>query len=151
MKIYKSILVLLFPLALVFGQLCLDNASEPPKNSYEWQPSQYMQGNTARSYNEPVVVKEMLRMTTAYNAILSQTDSTPCISASGLNVCETGRNIVATNEFPFGTLIEIDGVIYEVQDRMNSRYLYEVDILMEDYNDAKTWGRQEKIIKVLVN
>ncbi len=83
------------------------------------------------------------RVITAYNSLEQQTDDTPCISASGLNVCETEKEICATNEFPFGTRLLIDGkIICEVQDRTNSRYSYRIDLLMDEYNDAITWGRR---------
>jgi len=90
------------------------------------------------------------RVITAYNPVPEQTDSDPCISASGMNVCETNKNIVATNEFAFGTQLMIDGKIWEVQDRTHSRYKYRIDLLMYDYQDAINWGK--KTLKIgLVN
>ncbi|KKK64823.1 hypothetical protein LCGC14_2980330 [marine sediment metagenome] len=47
--------------------------------------------------------KILVRVASAYNAVESQTDSEPCITASGLNVCGTKRKILASNEFPFGS------------------------------------------------
>ena len=89
------------------------------------------------------------RVVTAYNPVPNQTDNTPCISASGINVCETSKNIVATNEFAFGTMLKIDGKIWEVQDRMNIRYSYRIDLLMEDYREAKDWGKRTLKIELV--
>ena len=87
----------------------------------------------------------------AYNATIEQTDSEPCISASGLNVCETKKNIIATNEFAFGTLLMIDGEIWEVQDRMNKRYQNgEIDLLMDDYQEAKDFGKRTLMIELAI-
>ena len=82
------------------------------------------------------------RVVTAYNPVPEQTDDTPCISASGLNVCETSRNIIASNEFAFGTLLMIDGEIWEVQDRTHSKYDYRIDLLMYDYQEAIDFGKR---------
>ena len=91
------------------------------------------------------------RTLTAYNSVPEQTDSTPCISASGMNVCETSRNIVATNELPFGTELFIEGEIWEVQDRMNKKYKNgEIDLLMDSYEDAKNWGIQTKLVELIL-
>ena len=89
------------------------------------------------------------RVITAYNPVPKQTDSTPCISASGLNVCETKKRIVATNEFPFGTKLLIDGKIWEVQDRTNKRYSHRIDLLMYDYEEAKQWGKKTLKIELI--
>jgi len=72
----------------------------------------------------------------------NQTDDSPCISASNQNICISQVKTVATNRLPFGTRIEIDGIEYEVQDRMNRRYPNRYDLAM--LKGAKEWG-----IKVL--
>lgn len=66
-----------------------------------------------------------------YNAEESQTDGNPYITASGKIVKD---GIVANNCLPFGTKIEVDGLgVFEVQDRMNSRYDCETfDVFRED-------------------
>lgn len=85
----------------------------------------------------------------AYNADPNQTDDSPCVTASGYNLCERGGRVVANNCFAFGTKIEIAGHVYEVQDRMNARYDCDhMDIYMEKHEDAKKWGR--KRIEVIV-
>lgn len=84
------------------------------------------------SREEPVEIeKEVVgwRVITAYNAVPEQTDSEPCISVSGIDVCKTYKKICASNEFPFGTLLMIGDEIWEVQDQTNSRYNYRIDLL----------------------
>jgi 3D (Asp-Asp-Asp) domain-containing protein len=75
---------------------------------------------------------------TAYNAIAAQTDDNPHITASGMYVAE---GIIANNCLPFGTRIEVNNKIYEVQDRMNRRYGCDnFDIFMWDYEEAIEFG-----------
>ena len=79
----------------------------------------------------------------AYNAEEAQTDSDPCTTASGLNICEAQGNYVANNCLEFGTKVVINDTVYEVQDRMNSRYGCDVyDIFFRYYEDAKNHGKQ---------
>jgi len=111
-----------------------------------------VQGNSLKasvSPNNDYSGTRIVRVITAYNPVKSQTDSTPCISASGLNVCETNKKIFASNEFRFGQKIVIDGVIWECQDRTNSRYNYRIDLLMYDYDEAKNWGVRTREIILL--
>lgn len=67
-------------------------------------------------------------MVTGYNTLEAQTDSTPCISASGNNIC--GRKDVAAcpRHIELGTKIEIDGNIYECLDRLSKKYDDRFDI-----------------------
>lgn len=72
-----------------------------------------------------------VREVSAYTSEVGQTDATPCISASGMNICHLyaeGTNVCATNAFPLGTLLEVEGLgTCVVEDRMNSRYRNRVD------------------------
>lgn len=99
-----------------------------------------------------------LRVTvTAYNSEAGQTDSTPCITASGMDVCERFKqsnieDVVATNfmNLPFGTKIrfpELSGdKIYRVEDRMNKRYQKKFDIWMNDRAVAVDFGVKYKTL-----
>lgn len=90
---------------------------------------------------------------TAYTSEVGQTDDSPCITASGLNVCERNEeNVVAANFLPLGTRLRIpelfgDRVFY-VEDRMNERYYYKVDVWMKELADAKTFGVKYATIEV---
>lgn len=65
---------------------------------------------------------------TGYNTVEAQTDSTPCISASGNNIC--GREDVAAcpRDIDLGTEIEIDGKKYICLDRLAKKYDARFDI-----------------------
>jgi 3D (Asp-Asp-Asp) domain-containing protein len=112
--------------------------------------------------NEALTIKKP-RLTvqarvTAYNSDPNQTDNTPCITASGLNVCERAKNgredIVATNikNLPFGTRIRIPELygdkLFIVADRMNPRYAKSVDIWMSDYDQAMDFGKQWATVEI---
>lgn len=94
-----------------------------------------------------VVAKKQINATVyGYNSEVGQTDNSPFITASNQIV----RNgIVANNCQPFGTKVEIDNKIFEVQDRMNSRYGCNIfDIWFENKQDALNWGKRNKIVTI---
>lgn len=96
-----------------------------------------------------------IREITAYNAgDPNQTDSTPCISASGDNICNLlaqGKKICAANFVPIGTILEIEGLgACEVLDRMASRYPQNVDWAMEAHQKQGAIGFGVKRLKVLI-
>ena len=116
------------------------------------------QDNTLKGTVNPVDFKPRTlgtRITTAYNAVEEQCDDTPCISASGLNICETVKTICATNELPFGTILHLKEVstgheiICEVQDRTNARYTFRIDVLMEDYDEAIHFGKKTMLVEII--
>jgi len=89
---------------------------------------------------------QVLGVITSYNPFPEQTDDNPDITASGHKVRE---GIVANNCLPFGTRVEIDGEVFVVLDRMNSRYGCEhFDILSFDYEWSVQFGRQYKEVVV---
>ena len=84
----------------------------------------------------------VLSVVSAYNSLEWQTDSTPCIGAGGY-ICDRD-NVVANNCLELGTLVEINGKVYEVYDRMNKKYscnYYDIYMGM-DLQGAKEFGRQ---------
>lgn len=97
-----------------------------------------------RNYKIPV---------TAYTSDIAQTDDTPCITASGLDVCERGiENIIAANFLQIGTRVRIPELygdrIFYVEDRMNERYYYKMDIWMKEIADAKQFGVKYVTVEV---
>lgn len=91
---------------------------------------------------------------TAYSSTPDQTDSTPCITANGFDVCKHGEeNIIAANFLPFGAKVRIPDhfgdKIFIVQDRMNSRYKNRVDLWMKDRLSAKKWGIKYAQVEIL--
>lgn len=84
---------------------------------------------------------------TAYSSDVAQTDSTPCITADGYNVCEHGEeDVIAANFLPFGAKVRIPEIygdkIFTVHDRMNQRYTYRIDLWKISRNDAITFGKR---------
>ena len=78
-----------------------------------------------------------------YSSDPAQTDDTPCITASGYNICGEHKNIVANNCLPFGTKVIIDGMVYDVEDRMAKRYGCDVyDLLFDSRDEAINWGKR---------
>ncbi|GEM_PF-3265331 len=94
---------------------------------------------------------------TAYSSTKDQTDSSPCITANGFNVCEHGNeDVVAANFLPFGTRVQFPDHFgdreFIVQDRMNARYSNRVDIWMKSRGAAKQFGvRRLKMVVVPEN
>jgi 3D (Asp-Asp-Asp) domain-containing protein len=85
---------------------------------------------------------------------VAQTDSSPCITANGFNVCEHGiEDTVATNYLPFGTRVRIPELfgerVFVVRDRMNARYYRKFDIWMKDKAEAIQFGVRVAEIEVL--
>lgn len=76
------------------------------------------------------------RTVVAYNSTANQTDSTPCLSADGSNICQLyidGENVCAANFVKLGTLLEVEGLgTCVVHDRMNTRFPNSVDWFMGD-------------------
>lgn len=84
-----------------------------------------------------------------YTASVDETDSTPCQTADMTWICPAEVNVVANNCLSFGTDVEINGVLYQVHDRMNSKYGCEYfDILVKTKQEAFKKGRQNLIIKI---
>lgn len=90
---------------------------------------------------------------TAYTSEVGQTDSTPCITASGMDVCKRNQeDIVAANFLPIGTRVRIPELygdrIFTVQDRMNKRYDKHMDVWLKDLKEAKKFGLKYSTIEV---
>jgi len=89
--------------------------------------------------------RRMVREVSAYNSISGQTDSSPCISADGSDICKRhkkGECIVATNLYPFNTRLRIETVgDCTVADRIHPRFGHRVDLFMDrDITGARNFG-----------
>jgi 3D (Asp-Asp-Asp) domain-containing protein len=115
-----------------------------------------MQGNTLIPISnpfEPVKVKRVEVLITAYSSTVWQTDDTPFITASGEWVRD---GIVANNMLPFGTRITIPELygdkMFVVEDRMNQRKgNYHVDIWFPEYKQAKDFGTKLTYVEIIEN
>ena len=106
----------------------------------------------------PEGIKESFIMEVSmYTSSVAETDSSPCISANGTNICEgikNGNNYCASNEFEFGTELSIDGTGHcIVVDRMNSRYKNNVDYYAgkggDAFKKAINFGRRDKVVVII--
>jgi 3D (Asp-Asp-Asp) domain-containing protein len=100
------------------------------------------------------VVRTSTHTMTAYNSDPAQTDSTPCITANGFDVCAHGEeDTIAANFLKFGTKVRIPELygdrIFVVRDRMNKRYSDRVDIWMKEKTDARKFGVKVAKIEVV--
>jgi 3D (Asp-Asp-Asp) domain-containing protein len=96
------------------------------------------------------VVKTFMVSASAYSSSVDETDSTPFITAAGTY---TRDGIVAANFLPMGTAIKIPSIygnkIFVVEDRMNSRYTYNVDVWFPSKDLAKQFGRKTVKIEIV--
>ncbi|MFA6406906.1 MAG: hypothetical protein WCW34_05330 [Patescibacteria group bacterium] len=106
--------------------------------------------------NTPVKFTKRVTVT-AYNSVPWQTDSTPCISADGSNICELkikGEESCAA-ALPFGTKINIPGFgVCTVRDRLAPRFSNRIDLYFggaEKIKAAKQWGKRALLVDVLDN
>ena len=104
---------------------------------------------------EGVSSAETIRTTvTGYSSDPAQTDETPCISASGYDICENPekKNVVAANFLKIGTKVTIPDLfgdkVFTVEDRMHSRFSDRVDILFPDRAAAKNFGKRTATIVI---
>lgn len=160
---YLPVLMLVFILQLSFPHLTLAKGAEslPQLPLQAGRLEFFIEENTVSPSLFPEINLRDPQYTlsvwiTAYNSHIAQTDSTPCITASGFNVCEHNQeNIIATNflYLPFGTKVRLPELfgdrVFTVEDRMNSRYGNTMDIWMKDFNQAKAFGRKYTQVEIL--
>lgn len=95
---------------------------------------------------------------TTYNAVMSQCDRSPLITADGTkidnNKVKSGKQrIVAISRdllyaIPLGSIIDIEGYgKYEVRDTMNSRFKHRIDILQ--HSSKKNFKKDKIKIKLV--
>jgi len=110
----------------------------------------YYSGATLPEIGPREASRTMYISVTAYNSEPGQTDDTPFITAFGTHVRD---GIVATNFLPKGTIVRFPDYYgdkeFVVEDRMNSRYHYKVDIWMEHKTDAIQFGHRYLKMEIL--
>ena len=178
-KIIKNTLIFLDKFIPVFLLLVVLNLSmpqvsfahgvdipSPPQLPYDAGKQEYFNAYVSSVPRLPIAVTDEKReprftlkiWVSAYNSHPLQTDSTPCTTASGLNVCkraqEGAEDIIATNfkYLPFGTKVRFPELfgnkIFIIEDRMNARYWNFFDVWMPDYASAKQFGRKWTTIEI---
>jgi 3D (Asp-Asp-Asp) domain-containing protein len=98
----------------------------------------------------------IVREVTAYNVgVREQTSDTPCIGASGRNLCnlvERDVKVCAANFVALWTILKIDNYgECVVLDRMHSRFSHRVDIAMREgeIKEAREFGLQRRIVEAI--
>ena len=82
----------------------------------------------------------------AYTADIAETDDRPLEMANQATVHD---GAIANNCLKFGTLVELNGKFYTVEDRMNKRYdCNHFDIFTWDKKTAFKFGRQVAVVKI---
>jgi len=71
-----------------------------------------------------------------------------CCGANAMGITSSGvpptprHTIAAGRDIPFGTLIEIDGVIFQVEDRGGAIKNNKIDMFMSSHQEALQYGRR---------
>ena len=151
--------ILLVVMSFVFVSPSFANAdtvtnADLPKTDFVSLIVESMQNATAPYGELPEPLPSKPRRTytipiTAYSSEVGQTDSTPFITASGTTVRD---GIVAANFLRIGTKVRIPELfgekVFTVEDRMNPRYDYRMDIWMAETDDAWQFGIKRAKIEV---
>lgn len=73
---------------------------------------------------------------TGYNTIPGQTDSTPCIAASGADICGRQDAVACPRRISLGTTVEIHGATYICEDRLATKFDTRFDISCDKDTDC---------------
>jgi len=152
-KLIKNKKFFILNVALFTAIFCLPIISShahfqvDPTNPYD-QMQQYIKINNAK---EPKILKLYV---TAYSSTSEETDDTPCLTASGYDLCNHDlENVVACNFLPFGSQVIFPDLnpnkIYTVVDRMHKKYNSRLDIWMRDRQSARNFGLKYLTVEIL--
>lgn len=83
---------------------------------------------TSSGPTPPSLHREVRAMVTGYNTVPGQTDATPCIAASGADICGRHDAVACPRRIKFGTTVEIRGTTYVCEDRLAKKYDTRFDI-----------------------
>lgn len=65
---------------------------------------------------------------TGYNTVPAQTDATPCVGASGADICGRHDAVACPRRIGLGTVVEIRGTTYVCEDRLARKFDTRFDI-----------------------
>ena len=71
---------------------------------------------------------EVRAYVTGYNTVPAQTDDTPCIGASGKNICGRRDAVACPRKIDLGTVVVIRGATYTCEDRLARKFDRRFDI-----------------------
>lgn len=80
------------------------------------------------SFQRPLFFHDVRAYVTGYNTTPGQTDDTPCIAASGANICGRTDAVACPRRISLGTFLAIRGAIYICEDRLAKKFDSRFDI-----------------------
>ena len=137
----KGVYILI--VAILLAIFCLPKISSLA--NYEITNNYYQKLQHLVSFNFKPKVETIHIYVTAYSSSPDETDDTPCIAASGYDLCKHNKeNVVACNFLPFGTKVKFPELdpdkTYTVVDRMHERFNSRMDIWMTSKAKASDFG-----------
>lgn len=84
----------------------------------------------------PSLHHDVKAFVTGYNTIPGQTDSTPCIAASGANICGRRDAVACPRRINLGTIVEIRGTTYVCEDRLAKKFDTRFDVSCDKDTDC---------------
>jgi len=145
------IVLIVFPFIITIYEIRIIsvNSSSDPLVTAHKQGS--LEADKGEATPSPSLEKKTVSMS-AYTSRAEETDSSPCISADGTNICKYDGCVVASNDYPFDTVLVVEGFgECVVKDRMSSRYTGTGNMDMYfgyDLEGALQFGRQNLKIKI---
>ena len=73
---------------------------------------------------------------TGYNTVAGQTDSTPCVAASGADICGRRDAVACPRHIGLGTVVDIRGTTYVCEDRLAKKFDRRFDISCDKDTDC---------------
>ena len=136
--------IFLFIVSLIWGAVLILTLRAKPAKKIEpkVEPKPTSQVEIAN------VPRGTIREVSMYTSRKQETDNSPCISADGTNICKVKYNVCASNAFPLGTKLYVEGLgECIVKDRMNRRYKNAVDWYAGmDLQRALRFGRRKLLV-----
>jgi len=143
-KIIKTILLLSF--IVIAFTLGIRTNAEDKERTENIEPVPVQEVKEVQKYSEVFSAK-----VTGYNTVPGQTDSTPCIAASGDNICGRDDVVACPRRIALGTKVEIEGKVYVCLDRLAKKYDYRIDISCDKDMKCPFKVTGTKQVKVLAN
>lgn len=110
-----------------------------------------VEAHTIETVETPILIEkeytEIVASVTAYTSHPDETDDTPNINAAGTTPHQ--GSIACPKRYKFGTEVQIKGVSYFCDDRMNDRFPDRFDIWMTDRQEALRFGVKQMEIKII--
>jgi|SRR3989344_931245 len=112
-------------------------------------PIQTQKPKTNKIIAKTATIATYTVIATAYSSTSDQTDSTPCVAASGYNVCNKTDNIIAVSRnlvrlLGYGTQVRFPELygqeVFQIEDTMNMRFTDRIDFHLDSREEAKNFG-----------